>query len=129
MRDNAMALSQNNIIEADRINAWADKSLEKLEKQGRLITEQQFQDHRARRVLQVGDKVRYIGPERSETIDAGLVVVRPHGQTGTITGTKKRGDQALITFRPDANALTTRIVDLVVLSGTRGYFQLERIVP
>lgn len=128
MRSYAMALSQSSVIEADRLNNWADRGLEKLEEQGRLVTEAQYQDHRARRILQVGDRSKYIGPERSETLSDGLVVMRPHGQTGAVVHVKAQGAQSLITFRPDANALTTRIVDLVVLSNTRGYFQLERLL-
>ena len=84
MRNSAMMLSQSSVIEADRLNNWAELSLEKLEKQGRLITEAQFLDHRARRILQVGDRAKYICPERSETLTDGLVILRPHGQMGTI---------------------------------------------
>lgn len=121
-------LAQNNPINADVLNAWADKGLAKLAEQGRLITDQQYDDHRAGRMLKEGDAVRYIGPERAETAVDGHTTVRQHGQEGTIVKVEPSGNKSLITFRPNPNAAETRIVDLVVLSGSRGYFHLERLI-
>lgn len=128
LKKHALMLAQSNPINADVLNAWADKGLERLEKQGRLVTDQQYSDHRSGRTLKTGDEVRYIGPERSETTNDGHSTVRPHGQEGTIVKTEARGNQTLVTFRPNPNAAETRIVDLVVLSGSRGYFHLERLI-
>lgn len=109
------------------VSRWAERSLEKLEQQGRLVTERQYQDHRRRRILTQGDRARYVGPERVEAIDTGTYV-RPHGQEGTIVKTERRGGETLVTFRPDVPAPALQVVELVVMTGTPGYFTLERLL-
>lgn len=128
MRDTSIALAVGQDINVGPIEAWAKRGLEKLAEQGRLITEQQFLDHRQRRLLRVGDAVAYVGPDRDERTNDGTAIVRPHGQTGRVIDVKRHGGEFLITFRPDATAATARVVDLVVRTNTPGYFSLERIV-
>lgn len=126
MRETAVALAAGQDINAGPINAWAKRGLDQLAKQGRLVTEQQYQDHRRRRLLRVGDRARYIGPDRVESVE-GIDYTRPHGQQGVITDVKRKGGGFLVTFRPDEPAVSTHVVDLVVLTNTPGYFTLERL--
>lgn len=126
MRETAVAMSAGRDLNTGPINAWAQRGLDKLAAQGRLVTERQYQDHRRRRVLQPGDRARYIGPDRVEQVDGGDYT-RPHGQEGTIQNIQRKGGQFLITFRPDTPAPVQHVVDLVVLTNTPGYFTLERL--
>lgn len=121
MREYAIAMSKDQTINAQPLNRWAERSLARLESQGRLVSEQQYQDWRRKRILRVGDRAQYVGPDREEQTDEG-VNKRSHGQPGAITEVKRKGGEYLIRFRPDDGS-----ADLVVLTNTRGYFTLERI--
>lgn len=105
------------------IERWTERQLAEMEKQGRLVTETQYRDKLRGRLLREGDRVRYIGPDRDETLPDGRVVHRPNGQTGSIVEVTPKGR---VTFRPDAPAPVARIVDLVVMTDTPGYYTLER---
>lgn len=110
-------------VDKTAIETWATRQLERLKEQGRLVTEQQYQDYRSGRRLKVGDAVKYIGDERAETASDGKTYIRPKDQVGRIVAEKDN----VFTFRPDANAAETRIVDLQVRFDTPGYFLLERL--
>lgn len=125
LQETAMVMSSGQLISQGPIEAWAKRSLEQLERQGRLVTEQQFRDRR--RVFKVGDRARYVGEDRAEQV-SGEAYVRPHGQTGQITQAKPVGGEYLITFTPDATAATQHIVALQVRTNTPGYFALERVL-
>ena len=127
MRDTAVAMAAGRDLDTKPINAWAQRGLDKLASQGRLVSEQQYQDHRRGRILRPGDPVRYVGPDRIEQTDEGAYT-RPQGQTGTVHAVARKGGELLITFRPDALAPVQRVVDLVVRTNTPGYFTLERVV-
>lgn len=126
LNENARALTQDRILDANPLQRWAHRSLEKLAEQGRLVNEQQYQDYRQRRVLRTGDRAQYVGPDRVEDTPDG-VYARPHGQYGTITKTERRGAKTLVTFRPDVPAPALRVVELVVLTDTPGYYTLARV--
>jgi hypothetical protein len=126
LEDNARVLTQDRTLNTKPLHNWANRNLTKLAEQGRLVSERQYQDHRQRRVLRVGDRVQYVGPDRVEDTTDGSYT-RPQGQQGTISKTERRGAETLVTFRPDAAAPVQRVVELVVLTNTPGYFTLERL--
>lgn len=125
IQNTALALTQDRTLDTDPVNAWAERCLKQLKRQGRLVSERQYQDHLHGRVLQEGDRARFVGDTREEHLGK-THYTRPHGQAGSVTQVKRQGGEYLITFRPDAPAPVQSVVELVVRTNTPGYFTLER---
>lgn len=115
---------------------WIERLAKKAQKAGRLMTDQQLADWRLGVKLVKGTKARYIGPDRNERTENGLVVPRLSGQTGLITKVvEPRDGGKLITFHPDVpvqpiegpDDTEPQLVDLVVRELTPGWLHLERI--
>ena len=98
---------------------WADKQIGLAREAGLLLTPQQLVDLTESRDLQVGDKARYVGPDREEPLDEGDgTTSRPFGQEGHIA----QAAGGVVTFMPRDG---TR--GLEVRLGTRCGFLLERV--
>jgi hypothetical protein len=114
-----------------RFEEWVQAQVEKARKSQRLVTEQQLVDLRRKRLLQQGDRARYVGMRRLEPASSGRSIIREPGQTGYITAAA-RGDDGrwTVTFRPDApkggEEVGIEIVELTVAEGA-GILDLERI--
>lgn len=130
------------------INQVRSKSMDKALKQGlrilrdagKLLTEQQYADLSARRVLRPGDLVRYIGPSQQEeaTLPNGDLsrIFRKHGQLGHIEMDRQNrrspDGSSLLVFAPHIDetdgAPVKRIDTRLVVAPWRGrYWQLARI--
>lgn len=116
------------------IERWIEQRVEASRKNGRLVTNQQLADWRARRWLKIGDTARYIGDPRNETIQIdgdNVTYTRPNGQEGTIIDVQRdgAGSADIVTFMPTPNAALKDelVVKLVVRRGTAGYMDLERV--
>lgn len=116
---------------------YITRQLAKLKAQNRLMTDQQLSDWRLGVKLTVGTRAKYIGPEREELAEDGLLVLRPAGQLGVITATSERFDGRRkimeVTFRPfdpvEPRSGGKRVhVDLIVVEGTAGWLSIERVV-
>ena len=109
------------------VDNWVRSAVERAREAGRILTAQQLADYKNDRTLALGDKARYIGPEREELVGNDRVT-RPHGQIGTVTNVVKKSDEEqIITFQPRPQHSDDHIVELVIKTNTRGYFDLERI--
>jgi hypothetical protein len=127
LRAAALTQGNNHTLPETALNAWAQSSLNKLEAQGRLVSEQQYLDQKNKRVLAQGDRAKYIGPDRVEHTEDGAFT-RVAGQLGTVQSVQNGpGNTFIVTWRPDSTAATTHVVELVVRTGTSGYFTLERV--
>ena len=123
----ARRLAQRTFVESDveptgaQFEAWVAGCLASYREDGRVISDQQMTDLMAKRVLLAGDRVRYVGPDRSEGDYA-----RPSGQLGTIVGVEfVRADGRRVcdlTFAPDDGTQNLR-----VRYGTPSYWLLERV--
>lgn len=119
------AQAANKPIDPAIIDTWVQTVLERARAAGRILTPQQLADYKAGRTLALGDRAKYVGPERTETV-GNQQCVRPTGQTGVIVDVKKQKDEEIVTFQPHAHN-TEHVVQLVVKTNTRGYFDLERL--
>lgn len=133
-------LTTKNRLSVEEKRKVADKWIAQLtanaKKKGRLMTEQQLADWRLGRKLGTGDKARYIGPDREEITQAQLIVPRPTGQTGIISGVTEAKTGRTIVFYPDepqepveAPGAERQYVALEVREHTPGWLNLERIPP
>lgn len=125
------------------LDAWVARLIVKAEKEGVLMTEAQFQDWNIGRRLSPGDYVRYIGPERIETVldteGFHVQVPRPHGQLGFIIQAEAEEDSPtaprMLLFSPEkpvAPVHTSKpydpmLVNLSVREYSRGWLTLERV--
>jgi hypothetical protein len=107
---------------------WIDQQVKKAHQRGYLMTDLQYADFESGRSLKVGDKARYIGPDRKEPLKGeSNEVLRPQGQRGTITHVYDDGHGGrIVTFRPSV-ASEDHVVDLQVREGTPGFLVLERL--
>lgn len=128
VEQHAASLAQRMVLDTTPMKRWAERALEKLKGQGRLVTEAQFRDYRSNRVLRVGDRAMYVGPNRVEDTENGPFT-RPHGQLGDIVAVERRGAEFIVTFRPDATAATAHVVELRVITNTPGYYTIQRVIP
>jgi len=114
-----------------RFEQWVQRQVDVARKAQRLVTAQQLEDLRAKRLLQQGDKARYVGVRRLEPTSTGRNLIREPGQLGFITKAA-RGDDGrwTVTFRPSspkgAEDTNLELVELTVAEGA-GLFDLERI--
>ena len=113
----------------DALRDWINDRVAIASLRGWLLTDQQFRDMAAGRELRVGDRVRYVGPDRLEQSGTtGAYRSRPHGQEGTITAVAGRS----LVFQPDIAAATRAAaehMDIEVLRlETRDHRLFERIV-
>lgn len=108
---------------------WAEKQIERARNEGRLLSPQQAKDQEAKRKFAVGDKARYIGPDRDEQLAGESATARrPSGQLGKITRVHKDAlPGRIVTFRPFPKEGATRIVELQVREGTPGFLTIERV--
>jgi len=106
-------------VEGSAPLGWADKQVQLAREAGLLLTEQQIADLQEKRMFRIGDRARYVGPDRSEPLNEGSgTTFRPYGQEGYIS--EVNGD--VITFQP-----TDGTRGLQVRYGTRCGFSVERI--
>jgi hypothetical protein len=115
-----------------KYSRWIEARIEDAKRAKRLVTERQLVDLRRRRELQVGDKVRYIGPQRLETSPVtGRGILRLTGQTGTITRVQKTGSRSVFSFMPDIDKKTREVaegMDVEVLELTTAeWIEFERL--
>lgn len=98
---------------------------------GRLLTERQYQDLVVGRRFTVGDKVRYIGPERSETAADGQTYLRLSGVCGMIVDVKDSASGRDLTWRPDEPLVstegTTKHVEIIFREYSKAFSRFERI--
>ena len=121
-------------LQSDLYKQWIQGRIDDARRSKRLVTEQQHADMMARRELKLDDHARYVGETRLETSPAtGKQILRPHGQTGSITQVQWGvGGRAIYTFTPDipkktldlAEAMDIEVMQLVTAEWT----DLERIV-
>jgi len=111
---------------------WADKQIEKAREAHLLLTDQQHTDALAGRRWKIGDRARYIGPERVEVTDDGKELFRRTGEIGTITSVTGDKGVAICVFRPDVPEEAVRsadgtIVEIRFRENTPGAWKIERI--
>lgn len=114
---------------------WYEEGVERAINDKRLMTEQQYADWRAGRHFQVGDRARYIGPQKMELTQSGKYVQRQTGQTGHISHTERTYDGSLIfTFMPDVPPEVLEpggpdllVADAMVREYTEDFLYYERI--
>lgn len=119
----------------EMIDNWVKFVCAKTAENGNLISNRQFQDWVLGRRLAVGDRVRFIGAEREEVSSDGGTSRRPMGQVGVIAALDKVDRDTLATFYPHDPVFVTgqdgevaqKIVNLVVRSGTKEWWDLERV--
>lgn len=116
------AKAHNKAPDPVTIENWVRQCLARKTKEGALITQVQFDDLRNGRVLQVGDEARYVGPTRVERTDHGNFE-RTTGQLGSVVRVTAVTGSSLIVWRPYGDG---DVVELIVATGTPGYFTLER---
>jgi len=131
--------SRKALSQAERASVaerWLLKLIESARRRGRLMTPQQLADWRLGRKLGTGDRARYIGPDRDEVTQAQLIVPRPNGQLGIISGTEDTKAGRTIVFYPDepvepieAPGAERQYVALEVREYTPGWLCLERVPP
>lgn len=115
--------------------SWIQDRIDDARRAGRLLTPQQAMDVRVGRWLREGDRARYLGPNRMERSNAsGNHILRPTGQTGTITNVVKDafGGLRQFTFMPDIDAKTRAASDAgmlieVLTCTTNNWVEFERI--
>lgn len=113
------------------VGRWVQKQIEKAEQRGHLMTDRQYQDMVSGRGFKVGDKARYIGPDRPETPKGhSREVVRKNGQLGKIISVLDDGQPGkIVKFRPlSPDAASEHFVELEVREGTPGFLVLERVI-
>jgi len=113
-------------IEGPEFDAWVSQCVDHARTNGTLLTETQYQDYRHQRSLREGDKVRYIGPDRTETPSSGSVITRPTGQTGVITAVESTRYGDIVTFTPEVPA--AQVDGEIVLLRTHNWRLFERLL-
>jgi hypothetical protein len=105
---------------------WADKQVEQARRSHLLLTDQQHADALVKRYWKVGDRARYIGPDRTECTDTGKETLRRTGEVGTVTSVVGEKGIAICVYRPDVLD-NDAIVELRFRERTPGALTLERI--
>lgn len=118
--------------EGEAPEGWVDKQIDKAREAQILLTDQQHADVLVGRRWKIGDRAKYIGPERVEKTDDGKDVLRRTGEVGTITAVAGDKGVAICMFRPDVPKEAVRssdstIVELRFRENTSGAWKLERI--
>ncbi len=117
------------VTETEAYKAWVNDRIEDVRADGRLLTEAQYEDHVANRLLREGDIVTYIGPDRVETTSSGRFIPRAHGQRGVITRIEVRQSDGarVLTFQPEiTSAMRALDEGEVVLLTTLDWWLFER---
>lgn len=123
-------------IEGPEYQKWIQDRVEAARAAGWLLSPQQAADIQVQRWLQEGDRVRFIGPSRMEkSPTTGRLVMRPTGQTGTVTSVTKNawGQVTQFVVMPDIDRKTREAADAgmtieVLTLTTNKWIEFERIV-
>jgi hypothetical protein len=130
IRDHMQSLELTDEQRKTVVARWAEKQIEKAKERGHLMTDRQYQDMVSGRFFKVGDRARYIGPDRPEQPKGhSREIVRKHGQLGKIINVLDDGQAGrIVKFRPLApDASSEHFVELEVREFTPGFLVLERV--
>ena len=117
----------------EQIEAVVTAACVTAEREGKLLTERQYADFVMGRKLKEGDKVRYIGPDRTEVAENGEAYIRAHGSVAIVVQVESTPGGRMITLNPVEPLAPTNeekepaYVELVFKELSKAHARFERI--